>query len=312
MTYEELLRLLKYNSKESKLFMPNEIFKDMPKSIEKKNHIPFIYSYIYLITWFYRYVKYAEVEEVLDNKLIKSILGYSPANQTLDYLIKRNGLLDQLEYTKTTRDFPIGWELIEQDKDLIFFMSSDLDEQSLSYTKKFDKRFFLKRPILAFQRVVIDEGDEVEIEGTFFDVSNTHNIPFEVFLFCMSNQNLGVFGFYIYSYLKHKNDLFESGYDVSLDNLAKQTGISLKSVNKYLSYLKRHKLIHCIHNMDYFVPDLPKEERLANTYITREFYSFTKEENPYKKIGFKNLEDYYSHLESIEYLKEDVDKQMPF
>ncbi|MGG0667711.1 hypothetical protein ABE073_04195 [Lederbergia citrisecunda] len=312
MTYEELSGLLKYYHKESNLFMPNEIFNDLKSHIKTKTHIAFAYSYIYFITWLYRYAKHVNLTVTMDNKQIKEILGYKATNQTLDYLIKRRGLLDKNEYTETTRDYPINWDYSSSEDELSFMMFSSLNDNESQYIKTFDKRFFLKKPITAFNRIVKEAEEEIEVEGTFFDVSNTHNIPFEVFLFCMSNEKIGVTGFYLYSYLKHKNDLFEGGYDVSLTHLAEETGISLRSLNTYLGYLRRYKLVDCIHNMEFYVIDMPKEDRKANTYITRDFYLFSDEAIPYRKIGVKSLDDYNKHIEERDSLVQRVENEMPF
>ena len=77
MTYAEIEQLLQFNDYESKIFMPNEIFGDLQKNIDNASHIAFAYSYIYFVTWLYRYAKYGMVNELIDQKFIKRILGYN-------------------------------------------------------------------------------------------------------------------------------------------------------------------------------------------------------------------------------------------
>jgi len=286
MSYEEIVRCLQYNEKESNLFMPNEIFEDLKLHVRNTPHIAFAYSYCYLATWLYRYVKHSSVTEILDNKKLKELLGYNPKTQTLDYLIKKNGLLDEIEYLESTRDFPLTWSLTGEEKDLDFFMLSDLD---IGVAKEkfpnIPKRFFLKKPLKGFSRIKLNEdGQEYESLGTFYDIANTHNVPFEGFLYCMSNRDIGCTGFYLYSYLKHKNDLFENGYDVSLANLSLDTGIKESTLDKYIGLLKGYRMVDFRHNQEFFAIGMRAEDRKANTYLINEHDSFSNELETFQKI----------------------------
>jgi len=115
MTYAEMEQLLQFNEHESKIFMPNEIFGDLQKNIDNPSHIAFAYSYIYFVTWAYRYAKYGTVNELIDQKFIKKILGYNPTYKNLDYLIKKDGILEQIGYIRTEKDFPIAYSYDEID-----------------------------------------------------------------------------------------------------------------------------------------------------------------------------------------------------
>lgn len=289
MSYNELHNLFNYDEKETSLYMPNEIFKDLQKYIKNTPHIAFAYTYIYLITWLYRYAKHFNVEVVLDNKKLKEVLGYSSKNQTMDYLIKKGGLLDEIEYLDSTRDYVINWQFNKStDEALSFFMFSDIDREINDYFPSVPKRFFLKKPLKAFYRVIEEENDEYEIAGTFYDISNTHNIPFEVFLFCVSNSKIGCTGFYLYAYLKHKNDIFESGYDVSIEELSQSIGVARRTLINYLGQLKSYKMIDFKHNQDFFAIGL--EDRKANTYITRDYGFFYDRPIPFKRIKYMPID----------------------
>lgn len=116
MKYEQLEELLQYHEKESKIFMPNEIFDDLKGAIPDSPHIAFAYSYTYLAAWLYRYSKHiSPTEGFIDNVKMKQILGYNENYKKLDYLIKKNGLLDQLGYTETVKDFPTSWTYDEME-----------------------------------------------------------------------------------------------------------------------------------------------------------------------------------------------------
>lgn len=319
MTYEEICSLVNYNEKESKLFMPNEVFEELKRNIKNTPHVAFSYTYLYLITWLYRYTKYFNVNVLLNNDKIKEILSYNPKQQTLNYLIKRNGLLDELEYTKTTKDYPVSWEYDEYSgKGITFQLHSKLDVEYHEYVPPAPKGFFLKQPVFAFKRVLIDEeGEEYEIDGTFYNTDNTHMIPFEVFLYSMSNPKIGCTGFYLYSFLNHKTDLFEYGYDTPLTKLSEDTGIAERTLDKYLGVLKEYKMIDFRHNQDYFVLGLSPEERKANTYTANSYEKFNNQPTEFKRITVLQRYDYYELLHKEAALlspnKAELDtKELPF
>lgn len=151
--------------------------------------------------------------------------------------------------------------------------------------------FFLKYPVKGFFRGM-DENVEWG-EGTFYDVANTHNIAFEVFLYCMSNSAIGCSGFYLYCYLSHRNDIHVGGVDVSLINLAEETGISYGSLNKTLGALKSYNLINFQHNQEFFAIGMADDDRKANTYMTNEYYDFQNTPSPFKRIDIMKKKDYF-------------------
>ncbi len=353
MEYEELRELLQYDDEEkheSYLFMPNEIFKDLQKGLnsvkpisneEKEieyievkgqtrkkrgkskgasiNHVTFAYSYIYLVTWLYRYAKYGKGKVTIKKEHLKKILGYGAKTQEVDYLIKKNGVLEMMDYIRTTTDFPLEYHYSNEyryemmDTDIVpgeltfttFLEYKEKDERGEylnggSY-KYFDrgKNYKIKYPVKAFERIVDSEGN-IEWEGTFFEVDNTHLIPVEVFLYCMSNKKIGCTGFYLYSYLKHKNDIYEGGYDVSIEDLVIETGIPDSTLNKYISLLKSYRMIDFYHNQEAFCVAYKSEDRKANTYITNDYILFSDKPVPYERIKVIKKDEYLKQLKEKE------------
>ncbi|MCM3719173.1 hypothetical protein [Fictibacillus phosphorivorans] len=334
MNYEEISKLLQYNEykgSESKIFMPNEIFEDLIKSLNEElpqkeqskveyiteknkvrkkrglnkgvstNHIAFAYSYIYLVTWLYRYTKYTVLKSGISNSTIKEILGYKPETRTVNYLIIKNGLLDKIGYLETHKDFPVWWSQSQYEA-LDFQMYSE-EKDSFPY-HTIPKNFTIKYPIKGFYREVNDDGT-VEIEGTFNEVDNTHCVPFEVFMYCMSKDDIGCTGFYLYSYLLHKNDIY-GDYDVSLEDLSKQTGIADRTLDKYLGILKAYRMIDFKINQEFFAIGLREEDRMANTYSINEYGEFSNEPIPYDKINIVKKKDYFQMLED----KKQMDREI--
>lgn len=296
LTHKELLEKVEYIETETKHFMPNEVFEDLQNNIEKSPHVAFAYSYYYLTSWLYRNAKYGHID--IDVGTIKEILGYSKTNKTMNYIIKKNGVLDEMGYTTTTTDYPVSWEVDDYNSP-IFKLKSELEDDEINKTIRMrSSRFTVKYPI---KHMHIDDYDynTKAHTGIFYEVSNTHRIDFEVFSECMTNKDLGTTGFYLYSYLKNKNQMFPDGYDVSLEALSKETGISNGSLATYLDGLKKYNLVSVKHNMEYFAYGMLEEDRKANTYRTNDYVSFSNKPIDYIKMKMVSNERYLIDKERI-------------
>lgn len=307
MTYDELLTLLKYDEEhENHIYIPNEIFTILHNNIPKDVHIPFVYSYYYLICWLYRYAKYGSIYN-LDNKQIKSILGYNPDTKGLDYLTKKNGLMDSINLTITDKDFPCAWDY-SHEEGLSFTLLSDFDEDTQEMIKQqLNKKFTIKYPIKAFFRYdeseEIPEGYDESDSGTFFDFSNTHNVSFDVFLFCMSMNDIGCTGFYMYSYFKMMNQLYPEGFNISREQMVEEIKLPHTTLERYLSRLRKYRMLDVRLNQDFFVLGLDEDERKSNTYIVNNYIKFTNKPIVYDKM--KTMTRYEYHR-----LKKQQDKEI--
>lgn len=326
--YDELSKFLQFDEEyESKIFLPNEIFEDLTNSNEFKatNDISFAYSYIYLVTWLYRYCKYSETTETINQRKLKEILGYSPTNKKIDYIIKKNGLLEEIGYLKTTTNYPVYWDFedgnYDNDDNLIgvtFETYNDLKEQeSESFMVKnlnMGKNFNVKYPVKSFHR----NGNEEELDGTFYNVEKTFLIPFEVFLYCMANKEIGTIGFYLYSYIKMYNQKFDDSFNASLGRLIRELRIKGRTLNKYMAGLKKYKMVKFWHNQDFFASNLEEENRKPNSYIANDHVLFTGKPIVYDRIKVISEKEYEKMKEEkkinkIEQSKVDIPMEMlPF
>ena len=302
MTYEEISKLLEIDGKESPVFMPNEIFEDLQAYTIDSSHVAYAYSYMYLTHFLYRNCKYFNVKTLLDGNIIKQILGYSKSNRTMNYITKKGGLLDDIGYTTATKNYPISWQFKkESGEDLEFIMYEEIGAEVLL---PIPKMFFLKYPIKALEDRFIEkttytddgerEVEEYELRGTYFDVEQTHSVDFYVFMYCMSKKKLGVIAFYLYSWIKHRNDIFEGGYDVPMTKLSEETGINRRSLIKYMDLLKGYRMISFQHNQEYFVLAAKREDRKATTYMTNDVDFFLDEPEGYKKMRVQLREEYFA------------------
>jgi hypothetical protein len=222
--------------------MPNEIFEDLNTNIENVNHRAFAYCYYYYVTYLYRYCKY-QADQKNTQADIKQFLGYSPVQKKVDYIIKKDGVLDLIGYTLTTTNYPVNW-YVDENHLLRFDTISEVKSKATIPIIS-DRNFKVKYPLKCFHRT--DESEkECIIDGTFFEVSNTHLIDFDSFKFMMGCEDLGVNAMYICAYLKYKNDKFEK-YQVSFSNLAKELDISKTTLAKYIEKLEDHGFLKIYH-----------------------------------------------------------------
>lgn len=219
--------------------MPSEIFNDLkPLHSKGSSHVAFAYSFYYLISWLYRYAKYGELN--IDTGMIKQVLGYSKTYPEINYIIKKNGFLDQIGYTVSSTDYPIAWSFNNGDID--FTLLSDLDSElrKIIQSRK-GKNYKIKIPVKAIWRNEDSQIEGIE-DGTIYEIEYTHEMPFDVFMKCMSNKRIGIEGFYIYGYLKYRCDKFGE-FNASMDKLANDTGMSRSTVNRYTGALMKEGLI---------------------------------------------------------------------
>jgi predicted transcriptional regulator len=143
-------------------------------------------------------------------------------------------------------------------------MISEMEDEVREIIRKSKGRNYkIKVPVKALWR-----NDESEIEnvydGTFYDISNTHEMKFDVFMECMHNKRLGVIGFYLYGYLKYKCDQ-HGEFNSSVERICEEVGMNKNTTDKYLNNLMSVELIQSKGN-DCKVID-GKFVKKANTYV---------------------------------------------
>lgn len=304
--YDNLLEKLRFSINQSDIFMSNKYFDiiiDLKSKGLRSTHLGFVYSYMYLQTYMCRNTTYDHyIPSVTE---IKEILGYSPIQKTVDYIIKKNGLLDKERLTITDNNFPIINQYIKENGSLEFDLVLDIhdslkdhrDMYNIANTTKY------KYPVLSFYDD--HSRDDVEVSyfdngGTFYDTSNTTNIRFEVFAHCMSHSILGDTGFYLYSYIKHMNDLFGEEYKATALTISKKTGIPERTVKKYLKILKTYNLIYTEHNMEYFSLGMDDEYRKASSHHIIPFEQFSEYPIDYEKLPMKTRAEHFKIIKEEE------------
>ncbi|UOY94184.1 helix-turn-helix domain-containing protein [Ectobacillus sp. JY-23] len=285
---KELKQMVEFEKKESYLLMPNNLFEILSKDEElmrvKAPHVAIAYTYIYFITWLYRYAKYGvmDLDNVTERK-IKYILGLSETNKEINYIIKKNGVLDRLGITKTVSflEAPVRWYFYEEDTSCPQWVYFEEMNRSLKDIDKHTnvKKRKIKEPLFATSEREVNDSI---YNGTFYNKEYTHQIPFEVFIECVTNPNLGCTAFYIYGYLASRCALNGGYIEVSVETISKRTGIKPTTRDKVLDALKKFGLIGC--SPEDFVIERGEHKTDANTYwVHRDASRFTTTPINYQK-----------------------------
>lgn len=248
-----------------KIFVPNEIFEDLINNdkLTLVQNRAFTYSYYYMISSLYRYCKYMG-DKMYSQADIKEGLGYSSTNKKLDFIIKKDGVLDDMGYTSTTTDFPMQWYL-EEDTNHPLFRSimelKDSEEYSEMLKDKNYKNFKVKYPIKAFYR---DGIVKQVFDGSFYDKSNTHMITTKRFDKIIETS--GVMGFYVYGFIKYKSDKFSKGYQVPIRTFSEIMKMDVRMLMSIIKELESNGFVRAIRQK--YVHDTKGNE--ANIYIALE------------------------------------------
>lgn len=289
MSEDELKKLINFNDEyESKLALPNELFKQIQTMVSqgklKPTHCGFVWSYVYFMTYLFRYAKYSCYTPTTSE--IKEVLGFSGTNQKLDYIIKKNGLLEELNILTTIHDFPV---VVEPEDDILIFDYAGRLYGVKEWLKfnKLSLNYSCKYPVFGFHR----DNDE-DLDGTFYFTHNVLLLPFNVFAYCMSNKELGVNAFYFWSWLKYKNDLHSEGYCATRSKMSSELSLSETTIQRLINKMRSYKMITVCHNIEYFSFGLDEEERKANSYTVNDYEYFTYEKVSYEKIKYLTKEQH--------------------
>lgn len=250
---------LNFNPKYERIFMPNEIFADFRSSFNNATHISFAYSYYYLVSYLYRYVKYS-TKSIYSQKLLYNYLGHSYETKNLLSITKKNGKLDEIGYTETTTDYPIMCDYDENSKPIFTtikkYKKDDIyhDGLGIIYDNGYDRNFKVKYPVKGFFRDQESKEDGF-YNGTFYEIENTHEVPIGRFIKAMQIPDVGTMGFFLYSFLLRKNDMHKDGYHAPRSVISTETLFSERTISKYIAILEEYRFI-----------DIHQEKRKINVY----------------------------------------------
>lgn len=244
--------------------MPNEIFEelrthiDIDKPNRSSEHIAYAYSYVYLISYLYRYAVYGDFKQAITEEVLRMILQTPKKYKHKNYITKTNGILHKLKYIvkKSRNDVPVSYEALN-DRGFVDVEFETLGEwiaefPELKADHYLSRNFKFNFPYRAFYNMKDHEqAQESERLGYFFHAENTHKIPLDIFIFCMTKKDLGTAGFYVYSFIKHMNDKFKDGWLCNKQKFMKLTGFKETKLKETLKALESYNMISNSHETYY-------------------------------------------------------------
>jgi hypothetical protein len=190
----------------------------------------------------YKYSHFVDLdnETYIQNADIKELLGYNRITKTIDYIIKKDGVLDQIGLTSTTKNFPI--ETITNPIESInniplkeFVTLEELDKEGLSYklvrSIVKNRNYTIKEPLFLFEYK--------EQMGTLYEYGNTHKIKIDEIMKFMFDDNLDNIDFIIYCFLKSKCYGYKDHMKpIGLNTIISELGIGKDAFYSHLQKLK--------------------------------------------------------------------------
>ena len=253
--------------------IPNDIFKELSTHIKNRNgstniqQSSFAYSYIVIIAILYKYAHFVDIdnETYMQNADIKELLGYSRTTKSIDAIIKKGGVLDEIGLTTTTKDYPISFDYHATEKinNVAIRQFTTVSELGTGNTlldsiKRIvkNRNYEIKEPKFSFEY----NG----FNGTLYDYSNTHKVTLEEVLTFIREENLDNIDFSIYCFLKSKCKGYESDSKaIGLHKIISNLGISKDAFYSHLDKLKLMGFVEVTHKG--WVMGANKELE-ANTY----------------------------------------------
>jgi len=252
---------LKYlYGREANVRIPNSIFKTLSGMNKDENNnvnaqqIAFSYAYILTVSFLYKYCHFVDVENhtYVQNGDIKSILGYSRKTKSVDKLIKKGGLLDQLQITNTIKNYPVRSYSREDEKingvSLLEFVCIDDSANDINYNSYRslvkNRNYEVKEPLF----MTTDAYGENDY-GTLYSFENTHSINIHEFLSIVFSDDLDNTDLMLYCYIKSKCKGYKNNLRaITLYKILLETGISNRTFYCHLKKLKKKKYISVNHS----------------------------------------------------------------
>lgn len=254
--------------------IPNGLFFDLSNNIKTNGkinikQISFAYSYLVAVAFLYKYAHFVDIDNgtYIQNSDIKQLLGYGKTTKTVDRIIKKNGILEEIGLVKTTSDYPVEVEYTNEKINNInirdFITISKLGADNINYimVKEIVKNnnYEIKEPSFLFEYK--------EDIGSLYNYENTHKITLKEFLFFIGDDNLDNIDFLMYSFFKCKcYGLKDNAKSIALDKIVIEMGIGRDAFYIHLEKLKEYKFIE-VHHKGWRVSGKRKNDMEANDYF---------------------------------------------
>jgi hypothetical protein len=254
--------------------IPNGIFRDLAESIKSRNktniqQVSFAYAYLVTIAFLYKYAHFVDVDNgtYIQNSDIKEILGYGKTTKTIDKVIKKEGILEQLGLIQTTKDYPISVEYTDEkvnDINMREFITISQIANTSDYTiiKEIvkNKNYEVKEPTFFF--------DYDEDTGSLYNYANTHKVTLNEFLQLVQDNEMDNVDFLMYFFFKYKcYGLPKDTKSLALYKIVLEIGIGRDAFYNHLARLEKKGYVNSIRKGWRVAGDKHDSEIEANEYI---------------------------------------------
>lgn len=239
--------------------IPNEIFIMLSSSIKSTKgtsniqQVSFTYCYLILISFLYKYAHFVDINNrtYVQNSDMKEILGYNRGTKTVDKIIKKGGVLDELGITSTIKDFPVAFNKHSQ-KEVIngicireyTFISEVAHESNYNIYKEAvkNRNYEVKEPLF------ITHGWEGREYGTLYATEKTHQVTIDELLHFIFDKKACPIDMIIFFYFKSKCRGFKNDMrTIPLEKILFEIGIEKKAFYRHIAFLKENKYIRINH-----------------------------------------------------------------
>lgn len=216
-----------------------ELFNELLATGELKNnrHKTFAFAYYCLVSYLWKYSKYEKQE--INTKDLKRLLLVSPSEKRFDYIIKKNGLLDSIELTETTKDFPINTSFNELGEINVTTLSMIESDLAKSFLNQYNSRYTCKKPLLQYKR-----DDKAGLMFSKDDVLSISVFELTRILLC---PEIGFDGFYVYAYLKYRSKMLANQHvNIYYAELERQIGYKKRRIRELIRNLRKVGMIEVV------------------------------------------------------------------
>lgn len=229
--------------------IPNDIFFRLSSTIKNKNgsiniqQVAFSYSYIALNAFLSKYAHYVDITNgvYVQTGDIKQLLGYSRTTKSIDKIIKKNGVLEDMGLIRTSSDYPLFLTIDKTEKinDTFihdYVMSSNIDDNEIKQKLKSivkNRNYEVKEPTFLFEPY----GDNDY--GTVYEIKKTHEIMLSELIRFIDDANLDNIDCLIYFYIKSRCKGYQHNKkQMTLYKMIAEIGIDRSSFYSHLKVLK--------------------------------------------------------------------------
>lgn len=237
--------------------IPNDIFRTLSKNIKNKSgntnikQSSFAYAYIICVSFLYKYAQFVDINNktYIQNTDLKQILGYSKTTKSVDYIIKKDGVLEKIGLLKTIKDYPVSVMYGEDEynnfkiREFITLSMMDKSHPTYKIIKNIvkNKNYEVKEPVFMFK---YNGG-----AGSLYDYSNTHRVTIKEFIKFICDEKLDNIDLMLYFFFKSKcyNLNKKNTKSISLLQITSDIGIGKESFYYHLKTIKDKGMLEVNH-----------------------------------------------------------------